>query len=504
MRRPSSRRDPLSRLHRPLAVATALAVLALVWLPAAPAWAGSNRAHLDRELVKRIQQGQKVRVILVAHGELNGLEAELRRSGVKKTLRVPIGHGIAAELTPSMIDHFRGDPKVERIIYDAPLRLRETPFDASALLSAYPAVVDAVRVWNDPRMPLTGKNIGIAVIDSGMASHPDFNDRLGVSRNFNPALAGNGDDYGHGTAVGGIIAGDGEASAGRYVGVAPGANLINLRVNDGSGAAPTSVVMNAILWAVKNKDTFNIRVINLSLLSSVQESYRTSTLDAAVEYAWLKGIVVVVAAGNSGANSALYAPANDPYVITVGAADDHGTLPAADDTLTSFSAYGLTQDGIRKPDLVAPGRHLVTTLAPNSSFALNHPAAVVDGRYIQLSGTSVAAPVVSGVAALYVENHPGARPGQVKSVLMATANRLSFAGSGAGYPDTARAVAQVGLARTADRGLQPNNYLKVLYMEAHHLSSLPAVSWDSVSWDSVSWDSVSWDSVSWDAVSWSD
>jgi serine protease AprX len=504
MRRSSPPRDLLSRLHRSLALAMAAAALAVVVVPAAPAWAGSNRAHLDREVLKRMQQGQPSRVILVARGELNRLEAELRRSGVKRTLRVPIGHGIATELTPVLLDHFRSNPNVERITYDAPLRLWETPFDAAALLSAYPAVVEAVRVWGDPRMPLSGKGIGVAVIDSGMASHPDFDDRLLASKNFNPALGGTGDDFGHGTAVGGIIAGDGDASAGRYVGVAPSANLINLRVNDGSGAARTSVVMNAILWAVKNKNVFNIRVINLSLLSSVQESYRTSPLDAAVEYAWLKGIVVVVAAGNSGPNSALYAPANDPYVITVGATDDHGTLPAADDTLTGFSAYGLTQDGVRKPDLVAPGRHLVTTLAPGSSFALHHPAAVVDGCYVQLSGTSVAAPVVSGVAALYVERHPGARPGQVKAVLMATANRLSFSGSGAGYPSAARSVAQVELSRTADRGLQPNNYLKLLYMEAHQLASLPAVSWDSVSWDSVSWDSVSWDSVSWDAVSWSD
>src|SRR5205823_10398644 len=125
----------------------------------------------------------------------------------------------------------------------------------------------------------------------------------------------------------------------------------------------TSAIMNAILWAVLNKDTFNIRVMNLSLQATVQEGYQTSPIDAAVEYAWLKGIVVVVAAGNNGPNSALYAPANDPYVITVGATDDHGSATAADDTLAGFSTYGVTQDGFSKPDFVAPGRRVITTLA---------------------------------------------------------------------------------------------------------------------------------------------
>jgi len=110
--------------------------------------------------------------------------------------------------------------------------------------------------------------------------------------------------------------------------------------------------------------------------------------------------------------------------------------------------------------------------------------------------------MVSGVAALYIESNPTVRPGQLKGVLLATANRLGSAGSGAGYPDAADAIAYIGLVGNADRGLDPNNYLKVFYMAAHNLSVLPVVSWDSVSWDSVSWDSVSWDSVSWDSVSW--
>jgi serine protease AprX len=484
-------------------VAMAVAGLVAIALPAVPALAAQNQAHLDRQVLKAMQAGQSIHVIVVARGDLNLLQADLRRSGLKDTRRVPIAHGIAVELTAALIDHFRADANVARLIYDAPVRLSDTPFNPTALAAAYPAVVDAVTTWSNPVAPLTGQRIGVAIIDSGIASHPDLGNRVIASQDFNPNVTGTDDAYGHGTAVAGIIAGDGTASLGQYIGVAPQANLINLRVNDGTGAAPTSAIMNAILWAVINRNTYNIRVLNLSLQASVQESYRTSPIDAAVEYAWLKGLVVVVAAGNSGSNSALYAPANDPYVITVGATDDNGTPSIADDTLASFSSFGTTQDGFSKPDFVAPGRHIITTLAPNSSFAINYPAFMVGPGYIQLSGTSVAAPIVSGVAALYIESTPTVRPGQLKGVLLATSNHLAITGSGAGYPDAARAIAYLGLLGNSDHGLDPNNYLKVLYMAANNLTTLPVVSWDSVSWDSVSWDSVSWDSVSWDAVSWS-
>jgi len=503
MREPSSPRNPLSAFHRPLVALLAATGLALAGLPTIPVLAASNQAHLDREVLKAMQAGRSINVIVVARGDLNVLEADLRRSGLKRTVRVPIAHGVAVQLTPAFIDHLRADANVARLIYDAPVRLTDTPFNPTALATAYPAVVDALPVWSNPLAPLTGQGIGIAVIDSGVASHPDLANRVIVSQNFNPNVIGNDDAYGHGTAVAGIIAGNGTAGLGQYIGVAPQANLISLRVNDGTGGAPTSAIMNAILWAVVNRNTYNIRVINLSLQASVQESYRTSPIDAAVEYAWLKGLVVVVAAGNSGPNSALYAPANDPYVITVGATDDQGTVASTDDTLAGFSSYGVTQDGFTKPDFVAPGRRIITTLAPNSSFALNYPSFLIGSQYIQLSGTSVAAPVVSGVAALYIESNPTVRPGQLKGVLLATANRLWVAGSGAGYPDAQHAITYLGLIGNADHGLDPNDYLKVLYMAAHSLTVLPVVSWDSVSWDSVSWDSVSWDSVSWDAVSWS-
>ena len=487
----SSRHQLPGRVRRLLAAVALVGVLQAV-LPVSQALAMGDEQRIDHRVLERMNGAQRLRVIVVASDSLNFLEGEVHRLGIAHPLRVPIAHGISAELTAAQIHYLAGRPEVARVVYDAPVRLADTAFDPLQLAAAYPSAIDAVSQWSNAVVPLTGNGIGVAVIDSGIAPHPDLGNRVVVNENFNPNVSDASDAYGHGTAVAGIIAGDGTASNGQYIGVAPQANLVNLRVNDGTGAAPTSTIMNAILWAVENRSAYNIRILNLSLSASVQESYLTSPIDAAVEYAWLKGIVVVVAAGNNGPNSAFYAPANDPFVITVGATDDHGTTTIGDDTLASFSSFGVTQDGVSKPELVAPGRRIVTTLASNSLFALNYPTYQVGSSYIRLSGTSMAAPMVSGVAALYIESNPSVRPGQVKAVLMATAQPLPLIGAGAGYPDAARAVAYQGLVGNANHGIDPNNFLKVMYLQANNLASLPSVSWDSVSWDSIAWDAVSW------------
>jgi serine protease AprX len=477
-------------------------------LAATPALAaGAGSPKVDPEVAARLHSGTPIKVMLIARGDLQDVVRDLHRRGFKDVKHVPIVHGVSATLTAAAIQFFAADPNVFRIVYDAPVRLMDTPFNPTALATAYPWVDDAVALWSNPLAPMTGKGIGVAVIDSGIASHPDFGNRLTVNMNFAGTATSPDDQFGHGTIVAGIIGGNGAASGGRYMGIAPEVTLLNLRVNDATGAAATSDVMNALLWVVNNKDTYNIRVINLSILSSVAESYTTSALDAAVEYAWLKGIAVVVAAGNLGPNSALYAPANDPYVITVGATDDAGTVTTADDTLTAFSSFGVTQDGFRKPDLVAPGRHIVSTAAAGSAIATFYPQNMVGSQYVQLSGTSLAAPQVSGIAALYLEAHQGIRPGQLKGVLVTTAHGFGLLGTvpwgaGAGYADALQAVQYNGTIGNLDGGLQPNNYLKVMYLAVNGLTSGTSVSWGSVSWGSVSWGSVSWGSINWAAVSW--
>jgi serine protease AprX len=290
----------------------------------------------------------------------------------------------------------------------------------------------------------TGRGVGVAVIDTGIAGDvPDFQtpgwqgSRVVASAVTNPCATDANDHYGHGTHVAGLIAGNSllyppdHRFFGRYMGVAPRANLVSVKVSDDDGNTTVLDVIYGIQFAVDHRAVFNIRVLNLSLSSAVAESYRTDPLDAAVEQAWFSGLVVVAAAGNEGAGNdgVTYAPANDPWVITAGAVDDRGTWTRLDDILASWSSRGLTQDGVQKPEVLAPGTGLVSTLAPGSDFADLCPQCVVDGRYFRAGGTSMSAAVVSGAAALLVEQHPDWTPAQVKGALGSTLDNVPGAGA---------------------------------------------------------------------------
>ena len=195
---------------------------------------------------------------------------------------------------------------------------------------------------------------------------------------------------------------------------------------------------------------------------------------------------------------ALYPPANDPFVLTVGATNDMWTPDKADDFMESFSAHGITEDGFAKPDLVAPGRNIISLLASDQARLFGeHPIHQVDGDHFRMSGTSMSAPIVSGVAALLLQDEPGLTPDQVKYRLMATANRdwpgYDGAKAGAGYVDAAAAIHGT-TTESANTGIAASQML---------FTGDDPVAWDSVSWSSVSWSSVSWSSVSWSSVSWS-
>jgi serine protease AprX len=312
----------------------------------------------------------------------------------------------------------------------------------------------------------TGRGVGVAVIDTGIAGDvPDFQtprgSRVIASAVTNPCARDANDHYGHGTHVAGLIAGNslvyptGHWAHGKYMGVAPRANLVSVKVSDDDGNTTVLDVIYGIQFAVDRKADFNIRVVNLSLSSTVAESYRTDPLDAAVESAWFSGLVVVTAAGNEGAagDGVTFAPANDPWAITAGAVDDRGTLTRLDDVLASWSSRGLTQDGVAKPEVLAPGARLVSTLAPNSDFARLCPACIVDGRYFRAGGTSMSAAVVSGAAALLLEDHPTWTPSQVKGALMQTLDDVPGAGA---VTDVAAALD--GTA-TSTVSLAPNDLL---------------------------------------------
>lgn len=386
--------------------------------------------------------------------------------------------------------------------------------DSAIIKSTFVKAIRADQLWNVSPYP-RGWGVGVAIVDSGISTHPDLKDYNNTSRviqqvNFVPGSFTPDDYYGHGSHIAGAVAGLGESSDGVYMGVAPEANLIDVRVMNDRGHGNTSNVVQGLQWVFNNRDTYGIRVVNLSLNSRIPESYHKSALNAALEVLWFNQIVVVVSAGNGG-KQRLYPPANDPFVITVGAVDDKGTVSTTDDTLSPFSAYGMTADGFLKPELVAPGSNIISLLASDdSNLVAAYPNNVVIApngirQYFKMSGTSMAASVVAGAVAVLLEDEPNLTPDQVKYRLRATAKPFTgpeSCAAGAGYLDLYAAVngtttqsANTGIVASQRlwSGTQPITWGSV---------SWNSVSWNSVSWNSVSWNSVSWNSLSWNSVSW--
>ena len=557
MNRPSTvlagaapRRQPGSRWGRRFLAALAAAALLVGSLPTA-AWAGDKDGRaVDRD-ERKVDEYVRQEAARQPHGtipvliEQMGAAAALgavRAHGGKVERELQTKHTLVAEIPAEKLAALAKDPAVGRISFDAPMRSLDKPDqDTPAsqereaqqpnqrktaqlgdnLRTVYPLAVRAEELWagQTGKSPVTGSGVTVAVLDSGISDdHPDFRgvnatkeNEPGDSRVVAKLTKSSGltseDDYGHGTFVAGIIGGRGWGSKsksddGAYVGVAPDVNLVSVKISDKKGVSRVSQTIDAIEWVVTNKDRYHIRVINLSSVSTIAESYKTSLLDAAVEMAWMKGIVVVVSAGNGEPNTMLYAPANDPYVITVGATDDMGTAPTADDRLVWFSSYGTTQDGIVKPELVAPGRRIVSTLSSDSDpLGRLYPDRIVDRLYIRLSGTSAAAPVVTGVVAQLLQARPDLTPDQVKWLLTRTARPVPGPGTGAGYPQAAAAVRYTGAVGRANHGLVPNNYVALAGYSL--LTGAKNVDWDNVAWNQVPWERVPWGRLSWDSSTWS-
>ena len=352
----------------------------------------------------------------------------------------------------------------------------------------------------------------IAIVDSGVQARDDFGTRLVASVNMCSICAANatGDDEGHGTMVAGVAAG-----SGKYKGGAPNAPIVALRTADADGMSLTSDVIAAADWIDAHAKEYNIRVANFSLAGSTVTSVRVDPLDKAVERLWLDGVVVVAAAGNHGTGDGpvvmSYAPGNDPFVITVGALDQHGTADPSDDTVTPWSAYGTSVDGFSKPDLSAPGRYMVAPAPMGGTIAKTVPDRILEPGYMWMSGTSFAAPVVSAAAAQILARHAGFTPDQVKGALMLTANYLpsnsNYAG-GVGEIDG-------GVASTIDDPPNPNvglyQFVKpdpvtgARVFDAASWSSYlqSGASWSQASWAEASWGEASWNAASWGAASWS-
>jgi serine protease AprX len=289
-----------------------------------------------------------------------------------------------------------------------------------------------------------GDNVTVASIDTGVTPSADLGNRLLARIDFTDDHDGI-DTFGHGTHIAGLIAGDGTLSDEAFEGAAPEANLVSVKVAGWDGATDASTVIAALRWVVSNGARYGIRVVNLSWGTDSVQPSEVDPLNAAVERAWRAGLVVVLSAGNAGpAAGTVTKPGDDPFVITVGAADTGGTADPADDAPAAFSSRGRATGGVQKPDVLAPGVSMVSGRAPGSTIDTFRPEARLGTTLFKGSGTSQAAAVVSGVVARMLEASPGLRPGQVKTALtQSTGGRLAGPAGGAGLVNAAVAVSSV-------------------------------------------------------------
>jgi len=415
------------------------------------------------------------------------------------------------------------DPQVAFIHLDSTVRAASVASSNVPLATEYPRAVNADRVWQ--RGP-AGNGVTVAVLDSGINQDADLTqpqNRLLAATNFAGDRGLLADAGGHGTHVAGIVAGNGQRSAGQYVGIAPAANVLDVRVLDRNGNGRISSVIRGIEWVLAHRTQYNIRFINLSLGMPARLPYAADPLCAAVEIAWQRGVIVLAAAGNRGpVSGSVDSPGIDPYAITVGATDDRATNTVDDDILNSFSSWGTPVGSTPKPDVVAPGRRIVSLRVPGSYLDVLYPDRVTfastGASYFRLTGTSMATPVVTGAAALLLQQQPGLDPDRVKATLLsATRPYGSSAGGGllpqpsadghglvdalAAVYSAPRAPANRGQrhADTLARALYPILYGQPLvWKDPGYLG----INWDSLNWTNLAWDNLAWDNLAWDNLAW--
>ena len=441
----------LARLFR------SVALVLLVSAVAAPSGAQIS-PKLDPLLSPYISlfTGQSPIVVTATdRASLDAVASLIQLLGGSLSRQLPIIDGQAATVPNSSLLALAGSDLVRHVALD---RLIVSAMERTG------NTVGATAVRQE--LGLDGSGVRIAVIDSGVAPGEDDladpsltgSQRIDGFVDFVGGLAAPYDDYGHGTHVAGIIAGNGFDSSGARSGLAPGSRLVILKALDGSGQGRISNVIAALDYAVAHCSELNIRIINLSVGAGVYESYDADPLTIATKRAVEAGIVVVAAAGNAGRDAqgrtqygAIAAPGNAPWVVTVGASSHMGTTDRADDTMAAFSSRGPTPvDRAAKPDLVAPGVGIESLSAPNSLLYGSMPGYLLSGTvptpylpYLSLSGTSMAAPVVAGTVALMLQANPTLTPNAVKAILQYTAQVYPGYGAltqGAGFLNARGAV----------------------------------------------------------------
>jgi len=480
-------------------VAVAMAML----VTAAPVGAaGSGKPFVPKPLLNAASANPTGVFDVVVTGKrgttVNDVVSELRPLSPVLGKKFGLVSGVSARLSGKAITLLAGDTRLGTITTN--YKVARTSYSNYQL---WPDAAQVSSFWSSSRTPAT-----IAIVDSGVdATHPDLAGSVLTQVNFvTSGTNSDGDGRGHGTFVAGVAVG----SASGHAGAAPAGKIVSLDVLADDGTGTLSDVLAATQWILDNKSRYGIRVANFSLNAGSGSSFMFDPLDQAVEKLWLNGVAVVVAAGNYGSTSGpsrvKYAPANDPFVITIGASDTSGTIAPSDDFAAPWTAWGYTFDGFLKPDLAAPGRVVIGAVPAGSTMALLHPERLLtEPGYMWLSGTSIAAPMVSATAAELFGADSTLTPDQVKGALMLKAAAPSGYSRGA----LGVGVLQAFNTTTANGKANPNAGLDqfVVVDSATGLATFDAPAWKaaaqaSASWDSASWDSSSWASASWDSASW--
>jgi serine protease AprX len=450
-----------------------------------------NEDKLDAQLKLWTRTGtgaaprQRV-IVTVAPGQLGLVGGLLSLVGGLLQATLPGVNALVADVTQGALGSLLLNPGVIAVSLDGPLLALDGNLVASTGPALPPSPVDgtgdttpALRATLG--LPVTsgpaGNNVGIAIIDSGIAPSPDFLLRVSAFYDFTDGGRSKApiDPYGHGSHIAGIIGSNGGTSAGAiYRGIGANARLIGLRVLDANGNGQTSNVIKAIEFATQKKALLGIDIINLSLGHPIYESADTDPLVRAVERAVDAGIVVVVSAGNFGFNSTtgvsgyagITSPGNAPSAITVGALNAAATIGRGDDAVAAYSSRGPTwYDGIAKPDVLAPGQGIISNGAASSTLYASYPSVRAGSSHMRLNGTSMATAAASGVVALIIESHrsthllgPSLTPNTIKALLQYTATPLAASGAPDGLvPDAlaqgagaVNALGAIALARNID------------------------------------------------------
>jgi serine protease AprX len=477
-------------------------------------------------------------------GAGNAAEKAVTALGGSVGSQLSIIGGFKAQVPTDRLTALRAVPGVVSVTEDAGLALQSTSDVADqasqpgSLYTLANKVTGASSLWDKG---VTGKGVDVAVVDSGVVPVDGLQGKVVYGPDLTLEAGGaskNLDTYGHGTHMSGIIAGRDAATtspsgdSSNFVGIAPDSRIVSIKVADAKGQTDVSQAIAAIDWVVQNRNRngLNIRVLNMSFGTDGVQSYLLDPLAYAAEQAWHKGIVVVVAVGNQGFGTAkVNNPAYDPYLIAVGSDNANGTATTADDAVSSFSNSG---DGTRNPDVVAPGDHVVSLRDAGSTLDTTYPAARIGDRLFRGSGTSQAAAVVSGAAALLISQRPELTADQVKALLTGTAQPIpgaTAAEQGHGLIDLAAAsttpapadatqtfavstgAGSLELSRGSVHvtvgGKQVKGEVDVRG-QAYNAGAVAAglrngTNWSGMTWSGMTWSGMTWSGMTWSGMTWS-